>query len=55
MIATLQVYFGKDSRATEAIEHVIKLRDRKLVVNGDLVDGLAIYAHPPHTIFLKDQ
>ena len=37
----------------QLIKHVIQLWDRKLVLDGDIVDGPRIHKHSPCTIHLR--
>jgi hypothetical protein len=53
MVSTYEINLGKDLRAMKLIQQVIKLRYRIPILDCDVVDGPAVYAHSHAAIFLR--
>jgi hypothetical protein len=55
MIPTPQVNLGKDCCSMQLVNQIIKSRYWKAVLDGNFVNGSAVNAHPPCTVFFWNQ
>ena len=52
VVATFEVYLWKDGGYCEHIQHIIKSRDWKSILDSDFTDGAIVYTHSSGAIFL---